>query len=347
QLGGGRVALAQRLICLRGDPQLLDNDFLKYLMQSEGVQEQLRSRASGTTVLGIKQSELRKIVLTLPPLGVQSVIAHVLGALDEKIELNRRMSETLDALAQSIFESWFVRFDPVRAKESGESSGSICGRLGLTPEMLAVFPDRCSDSAVGEIPAGWDVVPLEELVTYLNRGLSPRYLAKGGVLVLNQKCVRDGRVDVSKGRRHDPARRKVDSRLLQAGDILINSTGTGTLGRIGQMLTVGEPTVTDSHVTTVRADPVKVSWNYLGVDLQAREAEIEAFGAGSTGQTELSRARLAALPVLLPPKPLRDYFDEIVLGLRLRARQNDEQNRTLAAIRDSLLPNLLSGDARI
>lgn len=347
QLDGGRVALAQRLICLRGNPLLLDNNFLKYLMQSSAVQEQLQSRASGTTVLGIKQSELRKIVLTLPPLGVQGDIAHVLGTLDEKIELNRRMSETLGGLTRTLFESWFVRFDPVRAKQSGESSGSICRRFGLTPELLAVFPDRCIDSTVGQTPEGWDVMPLERLTTYLNRGLSPVYLADGGVLVLNQKCVRDGCVDVSKGRRHDPARRRIDGRLLQAGDVLINSTGTGTLGRVGQLLSVGEPTIADSHVTIVRADPAKVSWDYLGVALGERESEIEALGEGSTGQTELPRARLASLPVLLPPKPLRDYFDGAVLALRLRARKNDEQNATLAGLRDSLLPRLLSGEARI
>ena len=93
QLGTERVALAQRLIALRGKTGLLDNGFLKFLMQSEDVQEQLRARASGTTVLGIKQSELRKVLLSLPPFGEQRAIAHILGTLDDKIELNRRMRD--------------------------------------------------------------------------------------------------------------------------------------------------------------------------------------------------------------------------------------------------------------
>jgi type I restriction enzyme S subunit len=123
QLGTERVALAQRLIALRGIPRFLDNTFLKFLMQSGDVQHQLRARASGTTVLGIRQSELRKVILTLPPFPEQVAIAHVLGALDNKYELNLRMNEALEGVASALFKSWFVDFDPVRAKAEGRDTG--------------------------------------------------------------------------------------------------------------------------------------------------------------------------------------------------------------------------------
>jgi type I restriction enzyme S subunit len=136
QLGSERVALAQRLIALRGKLDLLDNTFLKFLMQSVDVQDQLRARSTGTTVLGIKQSELRKVVLTLPPITEQRAVAHILGALDDKIELNRRMNETLEAIARALFKSWFVDFEPVRAKAEGRDPG--------LPQPLAdLFPDSC------------------------------------------------------------------------------------------------------------------------------------------------------------------------------------------------------------
>ena len=135
QLGTERVALAQRLIALRGKSGTLDNGFLKFLMQSENVQDQLRSRASGTTVLGIKQSELRKISLTIPPFPEQRAIAHILGTLDDKIELNRRMNETLETMARALFKSWFVDFDPVRAKMRHPSpSGRGAGGEGAGSE---------------------------------------------------------------------------------------------------------------------------------------------------------------------------------------------------------------------
>ena len=120
QLGGEKVALAQRLIALRGKPKLLDNTFLKFLLQSEAVQTQLAARSSGSTVSGIKQSELRKVRLTLPPFQEQRAIACILGSLDDKIELNRRRSRTLEAMARAIFQSWFVDFGPVRAKAAGQ-----------------------------------------------------------------------------------------------------------------------------------------------------------------------------------------------------------------------------------
>jgi len=302
--------------------------------------EEIRGVAGGSAQPILNKSAFGRLEILLPPPNEQRAIANVLDTLDGKIELNRRMRETLEAMARALFKSWFVDFDPVRTKIEGRGSS-------LSQPLADLFPTRLVDSELGDIPEGWHVTPLEQLTIYLNRGLSPKYIDDDGVLVLNQKCVRGGRVDASKGRRHDPEQRKVAGRLLEAGDVLVNSTGVGTLGRVAQVLSIDEPTIVDSHVTVVRADPQKVSWNYLGVDLQGREAEIEALGEGSTGQTELPRARLGSLPVLLPSKPLRDYFDKAVLSLRLGARHNNEQNETLASLRETLLPKLISGDIRV
>ena len=110
---------------------------------------------------GIKQSELRKVLLTLPPIDEQRAIAHILGTLDDKIELNRRMNETLEAMARALFKSWFVDFDPVRAKAEGRDPG--------LPQPLAdLFPDRFEDSELGEIPEGWEVRSLDEVARFLN-----------------------------------------------------------------------------------------------------------------------------------------------------------------------------------
>lgn len=322
-----------------------DNDakFLLYLLQTLALNHW--RAGSGQPLLN--QTILGAIPTSIPPPDEQRAIAHILGTLDDKIELNRRMNETLEAIARAIFKSWFVDFDPVRAKASGEPPESICRRLGLTPDLLALFPDRFVDSELGEIPEGWGVESLEQLTCYLNRGLSPKYVEEGGVLVLNQKCVRGGYVDASKGRRHDPVQRKVEGRILEIGDILVNSTGVGTLGRVAQVLVIDEPTIVDSHITVVRSAPEKVSWNYLGITMLERQSEIEALGEGSTGQTELSRVRLGALRMLLPPKPLRDHFDGCVTGLRQRAMSNNVQSVMIAMTRDALLPKLLSGELRV
>src|SRR5579872_6721792 len=157
QLGTEKVALAQRLIALRGRQGVLDNTFLKFLIQSRSVQDQLRARSSGTTVLGIRQSELRKVLLTLPPIVEQKAIAAVLGRLDDKIELNRRMNETLEGMGSALFKSWFVSFDPVCAKAENRNTG-------LPDGIAALFPDSFEESEIGDVPHGWPVVPLPEAV---------------------------------------------------------------------------------------------------------------------------------------------------------------------------------------
>jgi Restriction endonuclease S subunits len=162
QLPKGKVALAQRVITLRGKKGLVDNTFLKYLLLSRPFQEDLEARATGTTVVGIKQSVLRKIDLNFPPFLDQHAIAHILGALDDKIELNRKTNETLEAMAKALFKSWFVDFDPVRAKAEGRPSG-------LPAEISDLFPDSFEDSELGEIPGGWEVGGLEEFLV-LQRG---------------------------------------------------------------------------------------------------------------------------------------------------------------------------------
>ena len=151
QLDKKKVALAQRLITLRGKKNFLDNNYLKFLMLSDFIQSQLYSRATGTSVVGIKQSELRKIELIIPPLSEQKAIAHILGTLDDKIELNQRMNKTLEAIARAIFKSWFIDFDPVRAKMEGRQPE------GMSKEVADLFCDSFVESQLGMIPKGWKV----------------------------------------------------------------------------------------------------------------------------------------------------------------------------------------------
>ena len=349
QLDGSRVALAQRVITLRGKHDLLDNTFLKFLLQSSPVQNQLHSRGSGSTVLGIKQSELRKLILTLPPLPQQKTIASVLGSVDDKIELNRQMNATLEAMARTLFKSLFVDFDPVRAKLAGRDGNSprrMTEGDGFDSPYLHLFPDSFEDSEAGPIPKGWTIRTLSSLSRHLGRGIGPSYLEQGGVCVLNQKCVRDHRVDLAKARRHDAVKKPINDRALHLYDVLVNSTGTGTLGRVAQVFYLPEVTIVDSHVTIVRAG-VDTDPFFLGIDLIGREAEIEGLAEGSTGQTELSRTRLGQLKVITPPFDLQKAFGAAVEPMLKRIAENEAQSRTLAILRNTLMPKLLSGELSV
>lgn len=150
---------------------------------------------------------------------------------------------------------------------------------------------------------GYPSLPLAELCTVIRRGLTPNYVSEGGLLVINQKCIRDQRLNFGEAKRTAGSADVVpDDRLLRSLDILVNSTGVGTLGRLSQIQGLPEPATADSHVTILRPDPVRVVPRYLGYALHFCRPEIEAMSEGSTGQTELARSRLKELRVPSPPE---------------------------------------------
>lgn len=310
--------------------------FAYYLLQTLD----LAAFNSGSAQPSLNRNFLYSIALTIPPRGEQESIVEMLQSFDDRITLLRETNVTLEAIAQALFKSWFVDFDPVRAKMEGRA-----------PEVMdeataALFPDRFDESALGVVPRGWTHSSLVSVCSYLSRGLSPKYAEDGGVLVLNQKCVRDFSVDYTKGRRHDSAQRKIDGRALAIGDVLVNSTGVGTLGRVAQVLELPEPAIVDSHVTVVRAGD-SVSWPYLGQWMAKMQPEIEAMGEGSTGQTELSKTKLGSMKLLVPPVEVLVAFDSIVSPLKVRVSLNERNAKTLATLRDTLLPRLISGQLRL
>lgn len=311
----------------------LDMRWLYYAM----IHHKLGEIDDGSPIPSTTRSAVYPRELEVPGIDEQRAIAAVLGSLDDKIELNRQMNETLEAMARAIFKSWFVDFDPVRAKMEGRDTG-------LADDVAALFPDFMDDES--GVPDGWRYAPLSELASELRRGIAPKYIEQGGVCVVNQRCIRDRKVSFDASRRHDVQQRAIDGRELKVGDILVNSTGVGTLGRVGQVWALMETTVADSHVTVVRARD-GISRIYLGQNLLSREAEIEALGEGSTGQTELSRTRLGDLQILAPPTPVLDAFDKFADPVLKRITANDEESRTLASLRDLLLPKLISGEVGI
>ncbi|HST54467.1 MAG TPA: hypothetical protein VLJ42_01055 [Solirubrobacteraceae bacterium] len=188
--------------------------------------------------------------------------------------------------------------------------------------------------------------PLADLALLIRRGISPRYTDEG-CLVLNQKCIRDGRISFGPARRHDHAAKPVEGRTLALGDVLVNSTGVGTLGRTAVVRRLPEPTIVDSHVTVVRADADVVVPEYLSYALSCRQAEIEALGEGSTGQTELSRVRLGELLISVPSSARQENFARVARACGALVAAGEQEATRLRALRDELLPKLVSGNIRV
>jgi type I restriction enzyme S subunit len=347
QLDGSRVALAQRVITLRGKPCLLDNNFLKFLLQSSDVQNQLHSRGSGSTVVGIKQSELRKVKLTLPPLPEQKAIARILGALDDKIELNRRMNATLEAMARALFQSWFVDFDPVRAKQEGRAPA------GLDAATAALFPDQFQDSELGLIPKGWLVEEVGDLAS-IDKGLSYKgagLAEEGGMPMVNLGCFSGrGIFNAAKIKRYIGEFK--ERHIVNAGDLVIANTDM-TQNRV----IIGSPALVPDyygetrflfthHVFAVRFKPGNEIWRrYIYFNLLKPEFREVAEGF-STGTTVLALPRdgLHNYSVVLPPMPLIEAFEIHIKPLLATIQGNNHQSFTLASLRDALLPNLMNGE---
>lgn len=315
--------------------------FVYYLARSDPFRSYAIARMEGTSGRQrVPNIAVGDYEFFCPPADQRVAIGRFLANLDDRITLLREINKTLEAIAQAIFKSWFVDFDPVRAKMEGRQPE------GMDEATAALFPDSFEESELGLVPKGWKTSSLAESCSYLKRGLSPKYLEKGGVLVLNQKCVRDFSIDFRKARRHDNSQRAIDGRTLEVGDVVVNSTGVGTLGRVAQVLDLPETTIADSHLTIVRAGST-MSPAYLGEWMQKNQTLIESMGEGTTGQTELSRAKLGKLRLLAPPSAIQLKFSKIVQPLKSKSVVNSHTSASLEAIRDTLLPRLISGQLRL
>ncbi len=326
----------------------INNHFILCWLQSNEAKKQFDMITIGSTQKALTISSLKEIEIQLPPINIQQKITHLISTLDSKIELNQKMNKTLEEMAQTLFKSWFVDFDPVhakmKAKESDTDLEQIAKELGISKDVLDLFPDEFEESELGMIPKGWEVVEFVDISSELRRGISPKYTEDEDVTVINQRCIRNGEVNLSLSRQHDSSKKNIDNRLIKAGDILVNSTGVGTLGRVAQIAEITKRVIVDSHVTMVRADLDKVSSNFLGVALISKQKTIEKLGEGSTGQTELSRVRLGELKVVLPLKKFINVYDELTVSMRSNSQNNRNEIESLQKTRDTLLPKLLSGE---
>jgi type I restriction enzyme S subunit len=330
QLGPERVALAQRLIALRGKKELLDNRFLKFLLQSENIQNQLRARASGTTVLGIKQSELRKVILRLPSMEEQRTIAHILGTLDDKIELNRWMNETLEGIARALFKSWFVDFDPVRAKAEGRDTG-------LPREIADLFPAEFRRSDFGYIPEGWQASQLADLLIESNERIgdmqAPEYSSTNNGLQLRSERF-NKTLAISSAK----------NKLIRGGYLVFGLSRRvlnfglmrDELGSVSSAYTVfkvrEEILCSDLLERLMRLKP---TYFYMAVSASSREGQ------------SISSEGLNLLRVVVPPRGIQDAFYSFDTRFTERIAAIEAESRTLAALRDELMPNLISGDLRV
>ena len=305
-----------------------------------------------TTGLGhVTKQDLESMEVAYPQLSEQRAIAHILGTLDDKIELNRRMNETLEAIAQALFKSWFIDFDPVHAKAEGRDTG-------LPPEVAALFPESFEDSELGQIPRGWEVGVLNDLVEAILGGDWGQDEATAEA-VMPVRCIRGADIpDLQKGgtgkmpvRFVKPA--SLRRRQLSDGDIVVEISGgspTQSTGRpvfvSGRLLgRLGMPVVCSNFCRSIKfRSPMFSRFAYFWLRSLYESDEFLQFENGTTGIKNLAFTRFSSdYKLCIPPLQVLRAFDQQVSCVFDKQQTNAAESDTLSAVRDGLLPRLLSG----
>jgi type I restriction enzyme S subunit len=307
-------------------------EFLPYLLL--GNKHRLLSLVdlAGHGTGRLNTDELKSLDVLLPPEGQQRAIAHILGTLDNKIELNRRMSETLEAIARTLFNSWFVDFDPVRAKAQG--------REPYLPKYLAdLFPDSFEDSGLGEIPKGWEVRGLDEVARFLNGLALQKYPPTDGrsLPVIKISQLRAGKTDGA-----DTASADLEADyIVDDGDVLFSWSGS-----LECVLWAGGPGALNQHLFKVTSSVYPQWLYYLWIQHHLADFRHTA-AAKATTMGHIQRHHLSQAKIVLPSPALLDAATLHIGPLIAASPSRLIEARSLAAVRDALLPKLMSGELPI
>jgi len=304
----------------------------------------------GSPIPSTTRAAVYMLELDVPPKREQLAISRVLGTLDDKIELNRKQNETLEAMARALFKAWFVDFEPVRAKIEGrwQRGQSL---PGLPAHLYDLFPDRLVESELGEIPEGWGVEPLATSMDF-KEGPGIRNWqytnSEEGIKFINIRCIQGGNLHLDTANRitEEEANGKYAHFQLQPWDIVVSTSGT--LGRSAIVRSEHLPLILNTSVIRFRPVDGKTSFSYLYQYLNGSEflEKLEAMASGSV-QRNFGPMHLKQIEILLPPFDVMRAYEamcrpiyEQVLGYRSEAN-------SLAQLRDTLLPKLISGELRV
>lgn len=331
------------------DPTVLDPGYIFYLMRSYEFQSALDAvKTHGAMAADyVSISQQLDFRFRFPSLETQRAIAHILGTLDDKIELNRRMNETLEATARALFKSWFVDFDPVRAKAEGRDPG-------LPPHIADLFPESFDDSELGVIPRGWGLAALGELIdTIKGRSYKSEELVESDTALVTLKSFARGGGYRPDGLKSFAGTYRAEQ-IVAPGELVIACTDVTQAAEV-----IGRPAIVrgtggyrrlvaslDTVIVRPRGSSMTRAFLYF---LARAEAFVAHTYAHTTGTTVLHLAK-EAVPSFMFARPstqLVEQFDALASPALDRIQALQEESETLAALRDTLLPKLISGELRV
>ncbi len=333
-----------RAVCVLRFNEPLGPRWVQICLRLPLLRHYMETWANTTVQKTFNLRDVALLPIPVPPLAEQKAIAAVLGALDDKIELNRRMNATLEAMAWALFQSWFVDFDPVRAKKDGREP------VGLDPATAALFPDSFQDSEVGNIPKGWEVAKLKDLTSKIGSGATPRggsevYVEEGPALIRSQNVYDYEFRWPGLARLTDKSAEELKNVEVMKNDVLLNITGDSIL-RTCVVDPAALPARVNQHVAIIRAiNGISAHYLHLYLAQESMKSFLIGMSAGATRHA-ITKGHLESIDVLKPSALVLKAFEQRTTPWFAQIDANRSQSRTLANLRDMLLPKLLSGELK-
>ncbi len=313
--------------------------FVQYLLRTHEYRSWVVGSATGTTVKHTSPGRIESFTTRIPSIKEQRAIAHILGTLDDKIELNRKQNETLEAMARALFKAWFVDFEPVRAKMEGRWQRGQ-SQPGLPAHHYDLFPDRLVESELGEIPEGWEMRSLDSIANYLNGLALQKFPPESETEFLPVIKIAQLRAGHTNGA--DKASTQIKPEYVVVdGDVLFSWSGSlevevwnGGRGALNQ------------HLFKVTSNEVP-KWFYFFATRQ-HLSDFRAIAAGkATTMGHIQRKHLTEARIAVAPPESMEKFDAVIASQFDQLVSNAQQSRSLAQLRDTLLPKLISGELRV
>ena len=348
------AVFASYLIRFRIDQQKADPKFVWYNLRTRDWWNFINNSKTGSAQAGANAKVLGRFLINCPSISEQRAIAHILGTLDDKIELNRRANETLEAMARTLFKAWFVDFEPVRAKMEGRWQRGQ-SQPGLPAHLYDLFPDRLVESELGEIPDGWKYAPLRELASTISKGTTPTkdalnnasdtnvtYFLKVRDITESGEIARNS-LELIPISIHENALKRS---ILRTDDLLFSIAGT-----IGRVAIVDEDlnnSNCNQAIAFIRLKDKKNFQSLCWFTLRSKRTQDFVESKIVHGvQANASLATIGEIPVLVPNDGVLPAWNEFVRPLMQELKANQSQSRIVTRLRDALLPKLISGDLRV
>jgi type I restriction enzyme S subunit len=338
---GIKICLGQRMVLIRPDTSKLNYAFLKYWLNSPLIFGHIHGFRDGTVAERLNLPVIRGLAVALPTLAEQREIAEVLSTLDDRIALLRETNTTLETIAQALFKSWFVDFDPVRAKQEGLDLES------MDADTAALFPDSFEESELGLVPKGWRVEPLPEMFDF-KEGPGIRNWqytnSDEGTRFINIRCIQDGDLSIATASRitDEEANGKYAHFHLKAWDVVVSTSGT--LGRSAIVRQEHLPLMLNTSV--IRFQPIKGKTDFCFVYQYLNSSEflitLESMASGSV-QKNFGPVHLKQMKLLRPPFNLISHYESISRPMFEKIVANRARIANITTLRDTLLPRLISG----